>query len=237
MAAAPTDNTVQVVRPERLIRLATPVRNFFTHLFGEDQAAPVASSGNQASLLQGAPKLRKANPTLLNKQDPARTAEAARMDKLHDIVPENQWERLQEADALQEEELHHEDNSARVTAETPDKPHFLSAKEVKSRKSVHLSDTWINLEEQDKGIEKAIDDMGDGSDLNDYGKLGGIQDDAMQTMNRQLAAADASSRKPRPVMTHSDPGAQMLHEPFQTLQEDDEHAEKQIGNNPDLKKE
>jgi len=237
MAAAPTDNTVQVVKPERLIRWATPVRNFMMWVAGENQATPVAGSANKASLLQGAPKSKKANPTLLNKQDPARTAEAARMDKLHDIVPENQWERLQDADALQEEELHHEDNSARVAAETPEKPHFLTAKEVKSRTSVHMSDQWINLEEQDKGIEKAIHDIGDGGDLNSYGKLGSIQDDAMQTMNRQLAAADASSQHPRPVMMHSDPGAQMLHEPFQNLQENDEHVEGQIDNNPDLKHE
>jgi len=237
MAAAPTDNHVQVVKPERLIRLATPVRNFVSWLVGERQAAPTVGSEKKASLLQGSPKPSKINPVLLNKQDPARTAEAARMDKLHDIVPENQWERLQDADSLQEEELLHEDNSARVAAETPEKPHFLTAKEIKSRKTVHLSDTWINLEEQDKGIEKAIDSMGDGSNLNDYGKLGGIQDDAMQTMNKQLAEADASARQPRPVMTHSDPGAQMLHEPFQNLQEADEHAEGQIDNNPDLKKE
>merc|ERR1740138_167216 len=204
---------------------------------GGDQAATVAGSGIKASLLQGAPQPRKANPTLLSKQDPARTAESARMDKLHDIVPENQWERLQEADTLEEEELHHEDNSARVAAETKEKPHFLSAKEIKARKSVHLSDTWFNLEEQDKGIEKAIDSMGDGSNLNDYGKLGGIQDDAMQTMNRQLAEADQSAKEPRPVTIHSDPGSQMLHEPFKTLQEDDEHVEGQIDNNPDLKKE
>jgi len=55
--------------------------------------------------------------------------------------------------------------------------------------------------------------------------------------SKQLAEADESAKQARPVMIHSDPGSQMLHEPFKALQEDDEHDEAQIDNSPDLKKE
>lgn len=176
---------------------------------------------------------------MIENQNAAMTAERVMEESLQNVAISSPWQALETDDDADVDVLSGKDRSDRLQAETPAKPHFLSAAETKKRGEwhVHFSNTFIALEKQDNDIQKTLNKLGDSSNLNVVGDITNIQDGAMSTLNNQQAHADAVAKMPHAFILHGDtaPEAKLLHEPFQRMQEEDEAKEAEINGDAAVK--
>lgn len=170
-------------------------------------------------------------------QEFAKVAATARRDRAQSISLGATFLEMEDRDTADEDELQHADAYMRSVAETADLPHVMSELEraERRRESVHVSDVWKNLEQQDSDIEQAIDSMGPETNLNKMGEIDSIQDQSMAALSRQVDSAgdhDTQLLIPRIVAPQD-----LVHEQFEQLQQADEGAEERIKLDPSMRRE
>jgi len=164
-----------------------------------------------------------------------KTAEEAHEDMLRNsIAISDAFSDLEATDAVNQKEVKREDQAARQEARDTSMSNSRTELAKDRSDQVHIGKVFTALEHQDDEIQHTMDVSGD---FADYGKLKSIQDASMAALSSQLAHADASPHKERPLLRHSDKSfeAKAFHEAFANMEREDVDGLKAIKRNPDLR--